>query len=195
PEYRGYLGSAGLPGGLRTDTENVRDAINALKAYPAVDFHRLYLLGYSMGGGVALTLAAELPHVRAVVCVSPYVGMKTVEAYWAVHPPAPGTNFARQLGGLELAYGKPPSQKELRAESPDTAAITAPVLLLQGTGDSHVEWQTVQAFANAMQALHKTVKLILYPGGPHGLHTAPYGGESTAAMSAWFAQYGLNIPY
>jgi pimeloyl-ACP methyl ester carboxylesterase len=42
------------------------------------DFHgdgrEVYLVGYSMGGGVALALAGQMPGIRAIVGVSPFVG-------------------------------------------------------------------------------------------------------------------------
>lgn len=53
-------------------------------------------------------------------------------------------------------------------------SIQTPVLLLQGTADKNVAWQTAQIFASQMKKANKTVKLVLYPGRQHGLQTSPY---------------------
>lgn len=48
--------------------------------------------------------------------------------------------------------------------------MSAPVLLLQGTGDTEVVWQTVAAFYRHLQRAHKQAEFVLIPHGTHGLH-------------------------
>lgn len=190
PEYQGYGSSRGDVRGLRTDTANTLDALHAIEHLGHVNRHRLYLLGFSGGGGVALMVAGELAGVRAVVAISPYVGLRDVLPWFQQHASS-GWTFSGQLANLEASYGAHPSESILSAESPDIPAITAPVLLLQGTADQHVAWQTVQKFYRQMKAAGKTVKLILFPGGHHGLkHTNVV--PSVEASTQWFSRYGLT---
>lgn len=73
------------------------------------------------------------------------------------------------------------------------ATIHAPVLMLQGTGDQSVIWQTVQDVADAMKRQRKDVKLILCPGGQHGL-LDKYQQQSSKEIAQWFNTYGLPSP-
>lgn len=84
--------------------------------------------------------------------------------------------------------------KAYGAQSPDShlARITAPVLLLQGSADPHAIWQATRELANKLAHAGKTVKFVLYPGGHHGLHTAPYQAESNDQIFTWFARAGLR---
>lgn len=191
PEYQGYMASSGDMDGLFTDARNTVDGIHAAESLAHVDPHRVFLVGYSIGGGVALKVAGMLSGVRAVVAVSPYVGLRIVLP-WQQAQAKPGTIFWRQLGAEVSSYGAHPSIKTLSEESPDLAAIRAPVLLLQGTDDHHVAYQTVQQFYREMKAAGKVVKLILYPGGHHGLHGINQAASHQAAR-AWFASYGLAL--
>ncbi len=191
PEYQGYLGSSGPVRGLSTDAKDTLCAIRAVASLPAVNSDRVYLLGTSIGGGVALKVASLLPTVRAVVVVSPWVGLRD-ELPWLQRHAQPYTIFGHELLGVTHTYGFSPNQAALAAQSPDLQAIKAPVLLLQGTADTHVPYQVVEQFYGQMKAAGKTVKLILYPGGHHGLHGS-HQQAALAAMRHWFTQYGLNF--
>jgi dipeptidyl aminopeptidase/acylaminoacyl peptidase len=55
-------------------------------------------------------------------------------------------------------------------------------------------WQTVQEFTDRMKERNKTVKLILYPDGAHGLKDQ-YQKEASKESVSWFTEYGLpQIP-
>jgi alpha-beta hydrolase superfamily lysophospholipase len=72
--------------------------------------------------------------------------------------------------------------------SVDYQKIHVPTLLLQGTGDNTVAWQTVQLLYNDMKQTNSHVKFDLIPGGNHGLknkHT-----QVNQVMNAWYAEYG-----
>lgn len=189
PEYQGYMGSTGAVRGLRRDAEDTICGIHAAESTGRVRSHELYLIGASIGGGVALKVAGDLPHVRAVVAISPWVGINLVEP-WETQHALPGTIFASQLKNEIASYGRHPSPAVLAQQSPAIAPITAPTLLLQGTADHHVPWQTVQEFAQAMKAAGKTVQLTLFPGGHHGLH-GRNGNASTRAAFSWLLDHGL----
>jgi alpha-beta hydrolase superfamily lysophospholipase len=131
-------------------------------------------------------------HVKAVVAVSPFVGLTDVASWAGAHPTLAlqGDVFG-QLARISAAYGQAIHSAAYRERSPDASRITAPVLLLQGTADHHVAWQTVLLFAHQMEAAHRTVKLVLYPGGHHGRYSA----KSNAQIDRWFARYGLRLNF
>ncbi|MCA1293654.1 prolyl oligopeptidase family serine peptidase [Paenibacillus sp. alder61] len=68
--------------------------------------------------------------------------------------------------------------------------IQAPVLLLQGTADESLIWQTVQDFADEMEEAGKTVKLVLYPDGRHGL-ADKYQDQRNQEVMQWLHKYGV----
>lgn len=192
PEYQGNMASQGLAMGMKTDMTDVTNAITAAKSLGEIKTNDTYVIGYSLGGGLALMTAAQDHEVKAVVAVSPFVGLNDFVS-WANQHAKPGSVSLEQLQLINGSYGDKVDSTEFNERSPDVKKISAPVLLLQGTADHHVAWQTVQTFANQMKAAHKSVKLVLYPGGHHGLHTGAYQSESTQAMKSWFAKYGLNL--
>jgi uncharacterized protein len=79
--WRGYGGSEGKPSeaGFR---EDARAAVARLKAQD-VGPERLVIFGESLGSGVAIMLAAEMP-VRALILDSPYESIASIaaERYW-----------------------------------------------------------------------------------------------------------------
>ncbi|OBZ07555.1 hypothetical protein A8L34_25825 [Bacillus sp. FJAT-27264] len=68
--------------------------------------------------------------------------------------------------------------------------IKAPVLLLQGTADERLIWQTVQDFAGDLEKAGKTVKLVLYPDGRHGL-ADKYQDQRNQEVTQWLHTYGM----
>lgn len=195
PEYQGYLGSSGPTQGIRTDYINAYDAIRIAQEFGEVKPRATYLLGYSLGGGLALMLAGVDPAVQAVVGVSPTVGLHD-QAAWALSHPAVAARegpFLREAFQLQPIYGTNVSGPAYQLRSPQPRSIHAPVLLLQGTADQEVAWQPVHLFYQQMQTAHRAVKLVLYPGGHHGLH-GKYATQSAQQIHRWFAQYGLDIP-
>lgn len=136
-------------------------------------------------------VAGHLSGVQAVVALSPYVGLRDVLPWLTQHARVHSWWRVVMLR-LESIYGANPSVPTMNAESPNIAAIRAPVLLLQGTADRHVAWQTVQAFAQQLQAAGKTVRLVLFSGGHHGL-VGTNQIPSTSDIESWFARYGLTF--
>ncbi len=196
PEYQGYLGSSGPSHGIPTDVVNIQDAIQIAQQFGKVKTNDTYLLGYSLGGGLALMTAGWDRQVRAVVAVSPFVGMRNYVAWIERHPAVaqhdeiPGLVSSANL--LQFQHGTNVRNRWYNQRSPNPHAIHAPVLLLQGEADHHVIWQTVQLFARQLKNAHRTVKLILYSEGHHGLH-GQYSTASTQAIRLWFKRYGLNF--
>lgn len=71
-EYRGFGRSEGQRGRLvpQEQIEDVRAAVSFLETVPEVDADRIALIGWALGGGVAIAAAADDPRVRAVATVN-----------------------------------------------------------------------------------------------------------------------------
>ncbi len=71
-DYRGFGRSEGLPGRLvpQEQCEDVRAAISFLETVPEVDPGAISLIGWALGGGVAIATAADDPRVRSVVAMN-----------------------------------------------------------------------------------------------------------------------------
>jgi len=72
-DYRGFGASEGPRGRLvpQEQVEDARAAVAFLAAQPEVDPERIGLLGWALGGGVAIAAAADDPLVRAVAAANP----------------------------------------------------------------------------------------------------------------------------
>lgn len=68
-DYRGFGFSDGERGRLvpQEQVEDVRAAVSYLRSVPAVDPGRIGVIGWGLGGGVAIVAAADDPRIRAVV--------------------------------------------------------------------------------------------------------------------------------
>lgn len=144
-----------------------------------------------MGGGVVLMLAGERKDIRSVVALSPFVGWSTWGQWAKRHP-----NNARAvtLWGMAMnSYGSSnPRAAVYQQRSPVISRIMAPVLLLQGTADQEVVWQTVRSFYQQMRAAKKPARFVLIPGGHHGLHGIHQTQATQAVQSfyRWVATQG-----
>ncbi len=142
---------------------------------------------------MALKVAGMMSSVRAVIAASPCEGLRLSPPWLKAHA-EPGSYFFHALTEFTRSYGYNPTPEVLLQQSPNLAAITAPVLLLQGTAAQTAAWQPAQQLYNQTKAAGKTVKLILYPGGQHGLR----GADRTAsdrAIQRCFQRYALAFNY
>ncbi len=131
PHFRGCWGSPGeySVAGL---FEDARAALRLLARYPRVDPRRLGVLGYSVGGWVALRLASEVP-VAAAVVMAPAL------------PRADGAGDARYLRKNARVLSIPRVEalwrEYLRAAADDHPEVylrriaPAPLLFVQGSRD------------------------------------------------------------
>jgi uncharacterized protein len=143
-DYRNFGESGGQPRQLisiRGQLEDWRSAIRFARGHEGVDIERIALWGSSLGGGHVVCVAAEDPHVAAVVAQIPFNGfprrvegrstLDTLKLLWAM-----GADAVRGILGRRPHYipmvGKPdevavtatPQAQEhiaaLSGESPDT---------------------------------------------------------------------------
>jgi pimeloyl-ACP methyl ester carboxylesterase len=71
-DYRGFGRSEGLRGRLvpQDQVEDARAAISFMETVPEVDPGAISLIGWALGGGVAIVTAADDPRVRCVVAMN-----------------------------------------------------------------------------------------------------------------------------
>ena len=190
PMYRGYGDSNGPVSGI---AENATDTINAIKAvqsrYKVIKGH-IYLEGTSMGGGVVLKVASEQSDIRSVIATSPYVGAN-VFTHWYLSNQTSAIPHTKDIYiAITNDYGPfDPSQPIYQEESINYRNISAPTLLLQGTGDQTIQWQTVQALYQDMKADHKPVRFDLVKGANHGF-TGSFASVGGDAIVLWYGKYG-----
>ena len=86
PLYRGDLESEGHVQGIAENTWDADNGIKMAMSTGQVKKDSVYLIGGSMGGGVALRLASERQDVQAVVGISPFVGWDVNLRWLDEHP-------------------------------------------------------------------------------------------------------------
>ncbi len=169
PQYRGYADSQGTVRGILGDTEDANSATTASFTLPRVRNGKIGLFGNSMGGGVVLMLNGMRRDIAYVVATSPFIGW-TTWGRWTGRHPSNALAMSRWRKATTAYHSTNPESLTFRRRSPDIARMSAPVLLLQGTGDTEVVWQTVAAFYRHLQRAHKQAEFVLIPHGTHGLH-------------------------
>ncbi len=125
-DYRSFGESGGEPRQLVNVTEQLEDwraAIRSARGLEGVDPERITLWGSSLGGGHAVTVAAEDPRVAAVVAQMPFNGfprrvegrstLDTLKLLWAM-----GADAARGI------LGRPPRYIPM-VGTPGEVAVTA----------------------------------------------------------------------
>ena len=140
--------------------------IQQLVAGYAADPRRIYLVGFSMGGGTALLAAANplgLPYqVAAVVSTQGFTDLKAMTT-----AAANGGGFARSIAN---AYGGKPTAADYAAYSPEALAAKLgglPVYLEHGEADTVVPASHSQQLAARLPG----AKLSMYPGLGHAEQT------------------------
>ena len=167
------------------DLGQVLDALHSPGAAPVppaeMDLSRLYLVGHSRGGGLALLKAAEDPRVRAVAT---WAAIADVDQRW----PQPVLDEWRRTGvvhvpntrtgqSLPLRYQimEDYLANRLRLDIPHNVRrrLRQPLLLVHGDADETVPL----AAAHALRALRPDAELLLVPGALHqfgGAHPWPH---------------------
>lgn len=145
---------------------DVEDAADQLIASGRVDRKRVAIWGASYGGYAALMGVARRPDFyRCAVSLAGVTNVATMLSF----------DHKQDPDGLLYAYdikrvGDPKVDAALIAsESPvnHAAAITAPVLLLQGTKDTVVDPGQAREMAAALKAAGKTYSYVELPGAGH----------------------------
>jgi len=145
------------------------DVINAVKAVQRSDIKKLDkekigMLGHSMGGGIAYSVAVITHDVKAFVLFAP-VSPNVIDSYnkWLKDRP-------EVVEEVRQAYGEPEQNPEFWAAiSPFTYFndIDAPFQIHHGTVDESVPLEWSENTVNRLRELGKQVEFFTYPNEPH----------------------------
>ena len=159
--------------------------------------------GQSMGGTLALLLAARNPDVAAVATLAAPVHVRSAAApllpvmqhvvRW--HYPRSEVDLYRREGVEELhSYGKRSTHaiheffQLLRHTADSLALVRQPVLLLHGARDSVVDQSNVGRIARRLVSAH-AVETHLYPRSGHALSVDVDREDAFARVASWFERW------
>ena len=160
-DYRGYGRSSGSPG-ERGTYRDARAARAALLTQPGVDVSRVFYLGESLGGGVALVLALEFPP-RGLILQSTFT---SVRALVRLHYPF-----------LPVAL-VPDAYPSLRL----IGELNAPLLALHGERDKIVPLSQGRAL---FEAARDPKRIQVFPGVGHNNLISLAGAGYSHAIASW----------
>lgn len=146
-----------------------------LTQQPYVDAARLGIWGWSYGGFMTLYALTHSKAFRAGVAVAPVTDWRLYDTIYTER------------------YLKLPQENEkgYRDSSPVWQAenLSAPVLIVHGTGDDNVHWQNTLTFIQALVKAEKPYQLFLYPNKNHGIPGLPEQLHLFTAIYNHFRQH------
>jgi dipeptidyl aminopeptidase/acylaminoacyl peptidase len=190
-DYRGHAQSSDDP---RVDlnmrlgyTEDMINAVLALKSSPSVDPNRIGLLGRSMGGGITYNaLVAQPGLVKAAVVFAP-VSADAADNFnrWIRNDRPIASTILR-------TYGEPARNPAFWRNVSAVNffdRVTEPVLIHHGESDSTCPIAWSRETLAALKAAGKTASMYTYPGEEHAF--GPAWPTSMARTVAFLKQHGL----
>jgi len=172
--YRGIGGSEGRDGYGGADVRDVLALLPLLERLPEVDASRIGTVGVARGGLMTLlALRAEAAGRRRFRAAVSMGGPTDLAALAASNPALLEEVLLPRIGArpqeAPAAYA---SRSALRW--PERLG-GVPLLLLHGEADERVPVAQVRALAAAVERAGGPVKLVVVPGGDHGLSAATWG--------------------
>jgi len=176
-DYRNYASSDSDPENdikPRTGyTEDVANAILAVKnsGLPYIDTEKIFMLGHSMGGGIALNVMVVRPDlVKAYVLLAPInADYKKNFDRW-VAPEM--SDIAKDTIAKFGSYEENPELWESFSAKNYFENIAAPIMLHQGTQDKDVPLAWSQELYESLKRADKEITYFEYPGEGHTFYAA-----------------------
>jgi poly(3-hydroxybutyrate) depolymerase len=184
PNLRNLFGEVRGRTASLENQHDIIDAINYMKAHFAVDADRIYMSGFSTGGGIAATVAAKYPHVFAAV------------VDWA--GPTDLGEWEQQLSSLmSLDFGCPPQgpgQCPLEWQRRSARSMTenlkhVPLAIVHGRADAAVPFEQSEKLYLKMAEYYDPAahnKMAIWHDGGHADQLPSFDGL------AWMAGFTLN---
>lgn len=177
-EFRGH----GRSGGLYTFSAREGADLDAVLAWAGSRYGHLALMGFSLGGAIAINTASRRPgRVRSLITVGAPAAFERIEArFWTPRAIAAG------IRGLGPGSGCRPGNLFLRKERPlDSVGRfeRLPVLFIHGTEDPIV---SVRHSQQLYEAAPEPKRLLLVRGGGHAESLIREQPEAfRAAVQGW----------
>ena len=174
PDYRGHAFSDPSP--LPDDTsiydagmEYSMDVINGISALrganlPEIDTDTVYMLGHSLGGGVALNIAVTYPDLIDGLILYAPVSSDAYENFYRWR------DMRLEVDDIEKVIGTRESDPEFWdkiSSSTLLSRIRVPVLLFHGTNDADVPKEWSDTLVQKLQDLEKDITYVVYEGEKH----------------------------
>lgn len=153
---RGWPPSAGWDDCGRQQPDDIAKAADWLATLPGVDTDSIGVLGFSLGGQVALLSGARSRRIKAIVA---YFPITDIQLWGDTTTNAGIRNFYVPLV-CDTAHGGSPVHV--------AAQIQAPVLLIHGDRDTEVPTEQSVRMRDALQNANRSVELLIISGGDHG---------------------------
>lgn len=171
PDYRNHAQSSRVDDGeLENRLGYVEDVINAVYAVrasslPYFDKENIGMLGHSMGGGIAQTIAVAKPDLVDAIALYAPISMDYRDSYFKYMARNP-----ERAERIRERYGTPEENGPVwDALSPATYVerISVPMILFQGTRDESVPKEWSDRTAELMKAEGKPLDYVVYDGEAH----------------------------
>jgi dipeptidyl aminopeptidase/acylaminoacyl peptidase len=179
PQYRGTPGSQGKDEFGGADVHDVTALEKIFGGWDFVDNKNIFMVGTSRGGIMAYRAATQMK-LNAIVAES---GLSDLFLQEEKRP---------ALKGLYAELMPNYKQDRIRLLTERSAAkwpekINAPVLILHGSDDSHVDVAHAKIMAAALEKLKKPYKLVIFKKAGHGL--PGFYPQMMAEIKNWFLKY------
>ena len=175
PQFRGSsgFGDAFLRAGYRQWAglmqDDVTDGVKAMVDQGIADPHHVCIVGASYGGYAALAGAAFTPTLYK--CAVSINGLSDLAALMRGEVPMYNHTISASQTEWKLKIGDLSDYSGLKRKSPISAiqSITAPILIVYGTGDGVVPNEQSEKMAGALKAAGKSVEVVKLSGEDHWL--------------------------
>jgi dipeptidyl aminopeptidase/acylaminoacyl peptidase len=176
PQFRGSAGfgesflKAGYRqwGGLMQD--DVTDGVKAMIEQGIADAHHVCIVGASSYGGyAALAGAAFTPQLYS--CAVSINGVSDLAVLMREEVPMYNEAISASQSSWKMRIGDLSDYSGLKGKSPinSVGSVTAPILIVYGTGDGVVPTEQSERMAQALKGAGKSVELVKLPGEDHWL--------------------------
>lgn len=180
PYYRGNRGGEGKDEFAGADRYDAVYGVNVLKQF--VNVEKVHLYGFSRGGLMALWTAINRSDIASIVT---WAGVSNaVSTYW---------QRVDMRRGLKRIIGGTPNKVlknyEYRTPLSQVSKIDAPVLIIHGTRDQHVQIDHAYELEEHLQNAGKQVETWYSADLPH--HYPPIKNRQTVnQLCKWMKQHG-----
>jgi dipeptidyl aminopeptidase/acylaminoacyl peptidase len=174
---RGWPPSGGSDDCGEQQPDDVAQAADWLARLPGVNADSIGVLGFSLGGQVALLAGARSSRIKAIVAYFPITDIER----W--RDTTSNTGIRDFYVPQVCAAG--------RSNSPVNSAdkVRAPILLIHGDRDTWVPTEQSLRMREALQKANRYVELLVIGGGDHGFT----GEQSEQAWSAAMKFFDLHL--
>ena len=176
-DYRNHADSDTDPkNDTKPRTGYTEDAINAILAVknsglPYIDTEKIFMLGHSMGGGIALNVMVVRPDlIKAFVLLAPINADYKMNFDRWVAPEM--SDIAKNTIAEYGSYETNPELWESFSAKNYFANIAAPIMLHQGTDDKDVPVAWSQELSENLKKAGKDITYFEYPGEGHTFYAA-----------------------